>query len=52
MYLNICEDSNVLSVILLIKDVINLNELNGGVYIEPYAGGAALALSLFTRITT
>lgn len=30
----------------LIKDVINLNELNGGVYIEPYAGGAALALSL------
>lgn len=30
----------------LIKDVINLNELNGGVYIEPYAGGASLALSL------
>ena len=30
----------------LIKDVINLNELNGGIYIEPYAGGAALALSL------
>ncbi|MGM9782038.1 MAG: DNA adenine methylase [Paludibacteraceae bacterium] len=30
----------------LMKDVINLNELNGGIYIEPYAGGAALALSL------
>ena len=30
----------------LMKDVVNLNELNGGVYIEPYAGGAALALSL------
>lgn len=30
----------------LVKDVINLNELNGGVYIEPYAGGASLALSL------
>lgn len=29
-----------------IKDVINLNEPNGGVYIEPYAGGASLALSL------
>lgn len=30
----------------LVKEVVNLNELNGGLYIEPYAGGAALALSL------
>ncbi len=31
---------------VLVKDVIEINQLNDGTYIEPYAGGAGMALAL------
>lgn len=31
---------------ILVKDVIEINQLNDGTYIEPYAGGAGMALAL------